>query len=294
MYFRTKTIVKTLTAILMAMIIAVIPPFSVDSNAKGSKSSTDFEEYTVVDIDETTVKIVDIDEDGDWGYTLKVSIENNSDDITYMYSAESASLNGVCVTPYLYTEVKPGKKTNEDLEFYLSEEEEELIGEVTDIFIVMHAYDSNDWSADDIFYEEFHIYPNGEENAEIVEREDEDSDIILAENDDIRLVLTGTEMDEYWGYELKVYLLNDTDQNVVFTIDDASINGYMIDCYWAEWLLPGTQALSDIDFYPEDLEDIDIEDEDDIEQIEFTFRVYDADDYYADDIYSEEITIEID
>ena len=46
MYFRTKTIVKTLTAILMAMIIAVIPPFSVDSNAKGSKSSTDFEEYT--------------------------------------------------------------------------------------------------------------------------------------------------------------------------------------------------------------------------------------------------------
>lgn len=294
MYFRTKTILKTLTAILMAMILAVIPPFSVDTSAKGSKSDIDFEEYTVVDIDETTVTITDIDEDGDWGYTLKVCIENNSDDTTYMYDAESATLNGVCVTPYLYTEVKPGKKANEDLEFYLTDEEEELIGEVTDIFIVMRAYDSNDWSADDIFYEEFHIYPRGEENAEDVVRKDQKSDVVLAETDDIRLVLTGTEMDDYWGYELKVYLVNDTDQNVVFTIDDACINGYMIDCYWAEWLLPGSQALSDIDFYPEDLEDIDVEDEDDIEEIEFTFRVYDADDYYADDIYEETITIELD
>ena len=98
-------------------------------------------------------------------------------------------------------------------------------------------------------------------------------------------------MDDVWGLELNVYMVNYTDKRVVFILDDASINGYMIDVYWANYLLPDSQAIDDICFYPEDLEEIGITDEDDIEKIEFTFRVYDADDYYADDIYYEEIVL---
>jgi hypothetical protein len=88
MYLKTKTIAKTLTAVLLAMIIAVIPLMKV--TAAKSKDS-DFEEITVVDIDETTVTITDIDEDGTWGYTLKVTIENKSEDITYMYTIDNDS-----------------------------------------------------------------------------------------------------------------------------------------------------------------------------------------------------------
>ena len=155
----------------------------------------------------------------------------------------------------------------------------------------MHAYDSNDWSADDLFEEEFHIYPYGKKNASEVTRKDQKTDVLLAESDYIKFVLTDTDMDDTWGFELKVYMANYTDKRVVFTVDDASINGYMIDVYWAEYLLSDSQAIDDICFYPEDLEEIGITDEDEIEEIEFTFRVYDADDYFADDIYYEEIVL---
>ncbi|MCR5771799.1 MAG: hypothetical protein K6G87_11310 [Butyrivibrio sp.] len=287
MYLRTKTIFKTLTAVLMAMIIAAIPL----GNVNAKESDSDFEEYTVVDNDEVCVTITGIEEDEDAGYILEVSMVNYSEDVTYMYSAESASFNGVCVVPYFYSEVKPGKKANEDFDFYLTDEEKELIGEITDIYIVMRIYDSDDWSADDVYYDGFHIYPQGEENAENVYREDEDGDIIIAESDDIKVVLIGTEMDEYWGYELKVYVVNNTDKRVIFTIDDASINGYMIDSYWAVSVLPNSQAFDEITFYTEDLEDIDVTSEEDIEDMEFALSVYDADDYSADNIYEEDISL---
>lgn len=290
MYLKTKTIAKTLTAVLLAMIIAVIPLMKV--TAAKSKDS-DFEEITVVDIDETTITITDIDEDGTWGYTLKVTIENKSEDITYMYTIDNASLNGVCVDPYFSVEVKPGKKLNEEIEFYMTDEEKELIGEVTDIHILMYAYDSDDWSADNIFDEDFHIYPKGEDNAEDVIREDDDEDVVLSENDDVRFILTGIEWDDTWGYELSVYMVNNTDKNVVFTIDDASINGYMVDVYWADYLMAQTSALGEITFYLDDLEKIDITEEDEIEDLEFYFSVYDSDDWSAPDIYNEDISLTI-
>lgn len=52
-----------------------------------------------------------------WGYTLKAQLENKSTEKTYMFSVESASINGVQCDPMFASEVAAGKKANEEINF---------------------------------------------------------------------------------------------------------------------------------------------------------------------------------
>lgn len=45
-----------------------------------------------------------------WGYTLKAQLENKSTEKTYMFSVESASINGVQCDPMFASEVAAGKR----------------------------------------------------------------------------------------------------------------------------------------------------------------------------------------
>lgn len=58
-----------------------------------------FEEVVAIDNAECAVKITEIDPDNMWGYTLKAQLENKSTEKTYMFSVESASINGVQCDP---------------------------------------------------------------------------------------------------------------------------------------------------------------------------------------------------
>lgn len=51
-----------------------------------------------------------------WGYTLKAQLENKSTEKTYMFSVESASINGVQCDPMFASEVAAGKKANEEIQ----------------------------------------------------------------------------------------------------------------------------------------------------------------------------------
>ena len=69
-------------------------PDSEDTGTTENKEIT-FEEISVVDNDECVIKITGIDADNLWGYTLSAYLENKSAEKTYMFSVESASVNGV-------------------------------------------------------------------------------------------------------------------------------------------------------------------------------------------------------
>ena len=48
---------------------------------------------------------------------LKAQLENKSTEKTYMFSVESASINGVQCDPMFASEVAAGKKANEEINF---------------------------------------------------------------------------------------------------------------------------------------------------------------------------------
>ncbi|MCC8357841.1 MAG: hypothetical protein LJU34_08470 [Oscillospiraceae bacterium] len=246
-----------------------------------------FEEITVADNDQCSIVITGLDPDSIWGYTLDVVLENKSEDTTYMFSVLTASVDGVESDPYWAAEVAAGKKANEEITFYDDTLDEIGVG-YTDIALTFRVYDSDDWSADDVLEETVHIYPYGEENAEAYVREAQESDVVLVDNDQIAVIVTACEEDPIWGYTVSLYLENKTDEELMFSADDVSVNGYMADPYFAATVDAGNCKFTEMTWYTDTLEDNGI---DQVEEIELTLSVHSYDDWSADDILNETFTL---
>lgn len=248
-----------------------------------------FTEMVVVDNEQCTIKITSIEVDDVWGYTIKAFLENKSADKTYMFAVEDAAINGVQCDPFFATEVTAGKKSNEDIYFLVDDDfEENGITKYTDVELTFRVYDSDDWSADEVAKETIHLYPYGEEKAVKFVREAQASDNVIVDNDFVTVIVTGYEKDEIWGYMVKLFLLNKTDQNVMFSVDEASVNGYMADPFYATSVSAGKCAFSSMTWSDTTLEENGITQ---VETIEFEFRAYDNDDWSRDDFVNEIITL---
>lgn len=259
-----------------------------ETAAADEQQETAFEELVVVDNDECVIKLTGIDPDNLWGYTLNAELENKSSDKTYMFSVVSASVNGVASDPLFASEVAAGKKANEEISFSDSTLAENGIVDYTDIELTFRVYNSDDWSEDDVAYETVHVYPYGEENAVAFEREAQDTDTVLVDTDDVTVIVTGYEYDDVWGYTVNLYLENNTETEVMFSAGDASVNGYMIDPFYADSVPAGRCAFSSMSWYEDDLEENGISD---IEEIEFQLKAYDNEDWTGDYFVDETVTL---
>ena len=253
-----------------------------------NKEEISFSEMVVIDNNECTIKITGIDPDNFWGYTLKVQLENKSSDKTYMFSVTNAAINGVQCDPYFATEVAAGKKANKEINFSDDNFEENGITDYTDIEISFRVYDSNDWNADDIATKTVHVYPYGESKATKYVRAPQDSDTLLIDNEYVSVIVTGYENDSIWGYTVKLFLLNKTNKNVMFSVNEASVNGYMADPFYAKSVMAGKAAFGSMSWSNTTLEENGITT---VEEIEFSLRVHDDDDWLADDLVKQTITL---
>lgn len=259
-----------------------------NSSKDDSKNEISFTEIVAVDNGECTIKITDIDPNNLWGYSLKVELENKSAEKTYMYSVESASINGVQTDPFFATEVAAGKKSNDEISFSNTDLKDYGVVDFTDIELTFRVYDSNDWTAAEVARETVHVYPYGEDKAIVFVREAQANDNVIIDNDYVTVIVTGYEDDAIWGYTVNLFLLNKTDKDVMFSVDEASVNGYMADPFYATEVLAGKCAFSSMSWSDSTLEDNDITD---IEEIEFTFRAYDSGNWLGNDFANEKITL---
>ena len=257
-------------------------------DSKTEKKEITFTELVAVDNEECFIKITGIENDSLWGYTLKVQLENKSADKTYMFSIQDASINGVKCSALLAEQVAAGKKANEKISFSDDELEENGVGDYTDIELTFRVYDSNDWTADEVALETVHVYPYGEENATKFVREAKATDNIILDNESVTVIVTGYESGEIWGYTAKVFLINKTDKTVMFSVDDVSVNGYMIDPFFATSVSAGKCAFGSIQWSDSKLEENDITT---VEEIEFELRAYDYENWNAADFAKEVITL---
>ncbi len=258
------------------------------TNGENKKNDISFEEIVVVDNEECTIKITGIDPDNMWGYTIKANFENKSADKTYMYSVESASINGVQSDPFFATEVAAGKKSNNEISFSDGDLEDNNVGDYTDIELTFQVHDSDDWKADDVATETVHVYPYGEDKASNFVRESKETDNVILDNEYVTVIVTGYEEDSLWGYAVNLFFLNKTDKNIMFSVDEASINGYMADPFYAKEVKAGKCAFDSMSWFDETLEDNSISS---VDEIEFNLIVHDSDDWRADDLANETIIL---
>lgn len=125
-----------------------------------------------------------------------------------------------------------------------------------------------------------------EESASSAEKAGETGDFaqVLADDDNIRFEITGTETDPIWGYTWKVTAENKSDRTIMFSIDDVSVNDVMCDPLFAVEVAPGKKANTDISWALEQLEEKGI---DEVTKVEFELKAYDSEDFMTD--YFEEM-----
>ena len=221
-----------------------------------------------------------------WGYTLVAYLENKTSDTEMMFSLEDIVVNGYRID-VLWAESLPAE-TRAISEIHFSSNDMDASGIVTvdKVELYTRVYDANDWLEDDLINDKFVIYPTGltEEEIVIPNRPTNDNEVVLVDDEELKVFIIESYEDNIWGYNILLYIENNTDQELMFTWEDVSINGYSIDPYWATTLKPGIKEVTSVTFFESDLEDNDITV---INQIEFKLKIYDYNDWLADDIINQ-------
>jgi hypothetical protein len=113
-------------------------------------------------------------------------------------------------------------------------------------------------------------------------------EITLVESEDCIVKIVGFDENGLLGYGVKVYLENNTDDNLMFSVSDVSVNGFMIDPFWAATVSAEKKANETITFLTSDFETNGIEA---VEEITFTLRVYDNENLNKEDIVKQTFTV---
>ena len=111
---------------------------------------------------------------------------------------------------------------------------------------------------------------------------------MIVDNENVTIIVSGYDEDGIWGYTMHLYLVNKTDSEVMFSVDDVSVNGFMADPFWAASVAAGKAAFSDVSCSDSTFEENDITT---VEEIEMTWSVYNNEDWTQDDIYNETVVL---
>ncbi len=104
----------------------------------------------------------------------------------------------------------------------------------------------------------------------------------VVDNDECTIKITGLDPDDKWGFAVKLYLENKSeDKTYMFSIDETSVNGIQLSVYFAVDVAAGKKTNKDYNISNTLLNEIGVTDYTDIE---LSFRAYDNNDWFADSV----------
>ena len=236
-------------------------------------------ETVLVDQAQATFTITKVENNDHVGMQLHVQCVNKTDR-ALLFSWDMVSVCGYMYDPLWVEEVAGGKTANSTINLDTYQLEQMGIDSVDEISFTLRIVDSENWMEDPIVQQAFTIYPTGlnADTLQLPQRKPTEGQVVIADNDDIRFVIEKANVENASGYTLSVYMENKTDRNLMFSWDMVSVNGYMVDPFWATSVTAGKKSCAEITFYRSDLESNSIED---VKNIEFTLLVSDYDDWDA-------------
>ena len=238
----------------------------------------------LVDNELFSITAKSIDEDSEYGYAVYLLIENKSPDKTYTFNIQKGEVNGVEVNLYTVVFVNPQKKANTAV--IIDDLKEYGIEEYTDIELTVDVTEGK-YTYDEPYAmsESVHIYPYGKENATEFVYEAKAGDQVLVDNEYVTVIYTGDNKENELGYSINLYIVNKTDKDITVSGDDMSINGYMAEAYYEQYISAGKLSLSGIQWYGETFKENDI-DESKINDIEFSLDIYQTDNTEAEHFFN--------
>lgn len=248
---------------------------AVDDKTTGGSSkgenSFSINEQELVNQNGVVITAKEYVKDSIWGEGIKFLIENNSSQ-NVTVSCAALIVNDYMINDLFSGSVAAGKKANEVMYLYSNELAAAGIDNVGKIEMAFHVYNSDSWQG--IFDTEVVTLETSE-----YDHMDVSSDIegtVLYDQGGIKIV--GKEVDEnsFWGSAILLYIENNSKDNVRISCDDMSINGYMMTPLFSSLVYSGKKSVDNITIFSSELEKNGIKD---VEEVELSFRIYDAESY---------------
>ena len=238
--------------------------------SKKSKSDTTIDEQVLLDQDGIKITAKEYINDGTLGDGIKLLVENNSDR-DYTIGCDALIVNDYMISDLFYSDIAAGKSSNETMNLYSSQLEAAGIDTVGKIEMYFHAYDSDFNYLFQNAYSELHT-----SEYENMDTTPNDAGNELYNANGIRIVGKTVDENSFWGTAILLYCENNSGQNVGISVDDMSINGFMMSPFFSTTIYNGKKSIDDITIFSKDLEDNGIKS---IDQVELKFHIYNADSY---------------
>lgn len=251
----------------------------VSSENKGDSVTTDesgkvtvtIEEQVLFEQDGIVVIAKEYVTDRIWGDGIKLLIENNSDK-NVTVGCNALIVNNYMISDLFVSGVAAGKKANEVM--YLSNTELEAAGieNVGQIEAYFHVYDTDTYET--LFDTDcVTIQTSGFAGMDMVA---DDSGEELYNENGIRIIGKTVDENSFWGTAILLYCENNSGKNISISVNEMSINGFMMDPLFSTMIYDGKKAYEDITIFSEDLTANGIET---IDEVELRFHIYDAESY---------------
>ena len=234
------------------------------------KAGISIGEQVLVEQDGVKITATEYVTDSIWGDGIKLLIENNSS-TDYTIGCDALIVNDYMITDLFVAKIAAGKKANETM--YLSSTSLEAAGieNVGRVEMYFHAYDSNMNYLFKQAYSEIQTSSYGN-----MDTTPDDSGMELYNENGIKIVGKTVDENSFWGTAILLYCENTSGKNVGISVDDMSINGFMMNPLFTTTVYDGKKAIDEITILSNDLETNGIEK---IEQVELKFHIYDKDSY---------------
>ena len=235
------------------------------------KTSVTIEEQELINQDGIVITAKEYVTDNIWGDGIKLVLENNTDK-TVTVGCNALIVNNYMITDLFVAEVAPGKKSNEVM--YLSNTELKAAGidTVGQVEIYFHVYDSA--SYDNIF-DSGCVTIKTSEFANM-DTTPEDMGTELYNENGIRIVGKAVDENSFWGTAILLYCENTSGKNVGISVEEMSINGFMMSPLFSTIIYDQKMSLDEITVLSTELVTNGIVE---IEEVELKFHIYDVDSY---------------
>ena len=242
-----------------------------ESSDQNAAAEITIEEQVLFDQDGIKVTATAYETDSIWGDDIKLLVENDSDQ-DIVVGCTALIVNNYMITDLFSATVAAGKKSNEKLSLSTTGLKAAGIDAVGLVEVYFHVYNADTW--DDIFDTDCITIKTSAYDT--MDTTVDDSGAELYNEGGIRIIGKTVDEDSFWGTAILLYIENNSGRNVGISVDDMSINGFMMTPLFSKTVYDGKMAYEDIDILSSELEENGIES---IEEVELKFHIYDSDTY---------------